>query len=436
MRYVACCLLLAFLSPALMAQTLPDTDGFVGAYVEGNVAGGDTGKPLVGAKIDVIGAKVSKTGVRANSGCGAGFAMSAANGNFSVGVGQNNKCVDKKHPINGKYYVSVSKRGYLPQQKFIDFGTQRTNVIGSLTFRLDPAHASIQGQVVGPDGKGLPYAYAWLMKDPFAMVMQPPKGHSLPLYSELPMVRADGNGKFNIPVSPGNYVVLAGKAGYELVTKTVDSFAQQVYQRMAANPYLPPQTRAKLGAMNQPQLGVHVSVATDGIASAHLAMVKASPTAVPPGTMKQPKFRPFKIVLAGQARSSPNNVLFFVSQAPGGSENGSVALGIVRTTTLLGTGKIDPARVTSLNFLQYGYPGEVGCRHRPGHFNNDSWSFFCEDPVLSFTDPTAKPGTAYYYYIVEGAPYGIGPGGTSNLMQSGTPYSNGVQIVTQGERMP
>ena len=51
MKYVACCLLMAFLSPALMAQTLPDTDGFVGAYVEGNVAGGDTGKPLVGAKI-------------------------------------------------------------------------------------------------------------------------------------------------------------------------------------------------------------------------------------------------------------------------------------------------------------------------------------------------------------------------------------------------
>ncbi len=230
--------------------------------------------------------------------------------------------------------------------------------------------------------------------------------------------------------------VLAGKAGYQLTTKTVSPSAQQVYQRMAANPFLPPQARAKLEAMNQPQLGVHVSVATDGVASANLAMVKASPTPSTPGVMKQPRYTPFKVVLAGQARSSPNNVLFFTSQALGGSQHGSVALGIVRSATLLGAGKIDPMRVASFNFLQYGYPGEVGCRHRPGHFNNDYWYLYCEDPVLSFTDPTAKPGVAYYYYVVEGPPFQIGPGGKSNLMQLGTPYSNAVQIVTQGVRTP
>ncbi len=430
MKYIVCCLVLMLVPPALMAQAFPD--GFNGAYVEGTVTGGDTGKPLVGAKVDVIGAKVSKKGVKASSGCGAGFALSAANGNFAVGVGQNNMCITKKRPIDGKYYVSVSKRGYLPQQRFIDFGTQHTNVIGGLIFRLDPAHASVQGHVFGPDGKGLPYAYVWLMKDPFATVLHPPKGHVLPLYSELPMVRTDGNGKFNIPVSPGNYIVLASKAGYELMTKTVSPSAQQVYQRVAANPFMTQQMRAKLQAMDQPQFGVHVSVATDGVAGANLAMVKASPIPAPPGIVKRATYAPFKVILAGEARSSPNNVLFFTSQALGGSLHGPTALGIVRSTTLLGTGKIDSKRVTSFNFLQYGYPGEVGCRHTPGSFNNDYWYLHCGDPILSFTDPTAKPGVTYYYYIVEGPPYQIGAGGQSNPMHPGTPYSNGVQIVTQG----
>ncbi len=431
---VGCLILSALAAPALRAQGMPAS--FSPAYVEGNVVGGDTGQPLVGAKIDVIGVKVTKAGNKAQNGCGAGFAMSAANGNFAVGVGQNNMCVNKKHPINGRYYVSVSKRGYLPQQQYIDFGMQKTDAIGGLIFRLDAAHASVQGQVLGPDGKGLPYAYAWVMKDPFGMAMHAPKGHALPLAGELPMVRTDANGKFRIPVSPGNYLVMAGKTGYQLMTKTVSPAAQQMYQRVAANPFLTPQMRAKLAAMNQPQLGVHVSVATDQIANAELGMVAASATSVPPGMMKPPTYVPYEMTLAGQARLSPDNVLFFVSQALGGSQHGAVELGIVRSTTPLAGGPIDPAHVTSLNFLQYGYPGEVGCRHRPGQVNDDYSYLRCDDPVLSFTDPTATPGTAYYYYVVEGPPFAISPGGTANLTPLGRPYSNPLPIVTEAVSTP
>lgn len=106
------CALALFLVPlALMAQTLPG--GFRAAYVEGNVVGSDTGKPLAGAKIDVIGIDVKDNQMKANDACGAGFALSSSNGNFAVGVGESNMCVSTKHPFNGKYYVLASKRGYL-----------------------------------------------------------------------------------------------------------------------------------------------------------------------------------------------------------------------------------------------------------------------------------------------------------------------------------
>lgn len=424
MKYVASCLMLMLVSPALMAQSLPG--GFIGAYVEGNVSGSDTGKPLVGAKIDVIGAKVSKNSIKANNGCGTGFALSAADGNFAVGVGQNNRCVSKKHPINGKYYISVSKRGYLPQVEQIDFAAHNTNAISGLIFRLTPSHASVQGHVLS-DGNALPYAYVWLMKDPYAMMMHPPKGHGVPLFSEYPMVRTDAYGKFNIAVSPGSYVVMASKTGYQLITKTVNPSAQQMYQRMASIPFMPPQTRAKLQQLDQPQLGVYVSVATDGVANADLALAKAAPVPGTPGFMKTSKFSPDKMILTGEARTSPDNVLFFTSLAP--EETGRYVLGVVRSRTLLGAGKADPfkSHIKSFNFLQYGYPGGVGCRyHRDGHISVD----YCVGSVLSFTDPTARPGVKYYYYIFEAPPYSVAPGGEVNFMQLGTPYSNAVQLVT------
>ncbi len=283
MKYIVVFLVLMLFPSAIMAQSLPG--GFRPAYVEGMVIAGDTGKPLAGAKIDVVGAKVTKKSIKEQNGCGTGFAMAASNGNFSVGVGRNNLCVNKKHPLNGKYFVTVSKRQYLPQVMQIDFGTKNTSVIGGLIFRLLPAHASIQGQVFSA-GKGLGYAHAWAMKDPYGMALHPPKGHELVLMSEIPMVRTDANGKFTIPVSPGNYIVMASKSGYQLMTKTNDPAMQQMYQRLALNPYMSGPMRAKLQDLNQPQLGVHVGVAVAQIARATLAMVKASPPPHPPRGMK------------------------------------------------------------------------------------------------------------------------------------------------------
>ncbi len=426
MKYMVATLVLLLVVPsAISAQTLPG--GFRAAYVEGIVLAGDTGKPLAGAKIDIVGAKETKKGIKEQGGCGTGFALAANNGNFAVGVGQNNMCVSKKHPFNGKYFVTVSKRQYLPEVMQIDFGTHNTNEIGGLIFRLLPAHASIQGQVFS-SGKGLAYAHAWAMKDPYGMALHPPKGHIQPLVSELPMVRTDANGKFTIPVSPGNYIVMASKSGYQLMTKTNDPAMQQMFQRLALNPAMSGAMRANLQKMNQPQLGVHVSVAVDQIASANLAMVKAPPSPHPPIVMKKPAFAPFKVVLAGQARSSPNNVVFFTALKFGDSLKGPSEISVVRSRTLLGPGKFNPfkSHVKQLNFFEYGYPGDVGCQHRGKHISND----YCADLIHSFTDPTGQRGITYYYYIFESAPVYVGSGGKINFNEKGQQYSNAVQLVT------
>uniref|UniRef100_E6Q0W2 Uncharacterized protein n=1 Tax=mine drainage metagenome TaxID=410659 RepID=E6Q0W2_9ZZZZ len=418
---------LAFAPSILHAQSLGGS--FSPAFVEGNIRAEDTGKPLVGAKIDVVGAKVSKKGVKEDNGCGAGFAMSAANGSFAVGVGKNNLCISKKHPINGKYYVTVAKRGYLPTTTFIDFAKIRGNEVGPLQLTLTPAHAAIVGQVfVG--GKPLPYAFVFVVKNPYGFALHPPKGHIPVLASEIPMIRADGYGKFTIPISPGDYYVLASKAGYQLVTKTVNPLAMQLYDKLAGNPYAGAAMQSRLAPLKAPQLGFAVHVPNFGNAVANLSMMVAVGPRGPehPALVKPVAFLPIEFRLTGAARSSPNNVLFFTADGPYNADTGRYELSIVRSRVQLGGAKIDPfiSHIKTFNMLLYGMPSRVGCRHKPGHIGSDS----CGNAILSFTDETATPGRLYYYYIEEGSPNFIGPNGQVRFMKVGAPYSNGAPIVT------
>ncbi len=420
-------LALAFAPSMVGAQSVGGS--FRPAYVEGTVRAGDTDKALGGAKIDVIGAKVSKKGVKATAGCGAGFAMTATNGNFAVGVGFNNMCVTKKHPFNGKYFVTISKRGYLPQVEQIDFGARGHNVIGPLEVTLTPSHAVVTGQVFGPGGRPLPYAYAFLVKNPFIMALKPPKGHIPNLISEIPMVRTDGYGKFTIPVSPGDYVVMASKSGYQLATKTVNPLAIQLYQRMTASPYAAAM-KGRLAQLTQPQLGFAVHVPDAGTAVANLVMIKALvPTSLVHSiNVRQVTYKPTELRLVGMARSSPNNVLFFTDDLGSyNSDSGRYNLSVVRSKVLLGTGKVHPfqAHIKTFNFAMYGRPSGVGCRHKPGHKSDT----YCGNIIESFTDETAIPGHRYYYYLVESSP-NIAVGGKIHIAQVGTPNSNAVEIIT------
>ncbi len=420
------------LAPSIAgAQSLDGS--FQPAYVEGNIRAEDTGKPLVGAKIDVVGAKVSSKGIKESSGCGAGFAMSAANGNFAVGVGRINLCTTDKHPFNGKYYVTVAKRGYLPQTQLVDFGAVRgANEIGALEFTLTPSHSSITGQVFGSGGKPLPYAYAFVVKNIYAMALKPPKGHVPFLMSEMPAVRADGYGKFTIPVSPGDYIVMASKPGYQLATKTVNPLAVQLYQRMTASPFAGAMMKSRLAQLEQPQLGVAVHVIDAGSVVVNLTMIAAALplSSAHPVIVRQAAYNPTELRLIGSARSSPNNVLFFANDlgAYGSDRGHRYSLSVERSRVLLGATKIDPfkSHIKTFNFALYGPPSRVGCRHKPG----DNSIYGCGNSVYSFTDETAVPGRLYYYYIVEGSPNVVGPNGKIIVNQVRAPNSNAVQIIT------
>ena len=426
--------LAVLLSPlVLTAQTLPG--GFHAAYIEGNVVGSDTGKPLTGAKVDVIGAKIKKNGMTAYAGCGAGFALSANNGNFAVGVGQSNMCVTNEHPFNGNYYVSVSKRGYLPSVQHVDFGTASTNAIGGLVFRLTPAHATIVGHVLS-GGKGVPYAFAWVMPDVWAMVGHTPKGHVKgSLVSESPMIRTDQYGNFQISVSPGSYVVMAGKTGYQLVTKTVNPEQQHIFQKMQMMlNKLPAQYRhsgSSLQTLGGPQPGAYVTVATGQTVAANLVLAKApSPvmSAHPDSAVKPSSFTPHEMTLVGQARLGPNNVLFFTWRHPQRGHEAAGAAIIVRSRSLLGGGKIDPLK----DHVKVLYPGGLyglatlsGCQQP--HQSGGNGGCVPGAEIYSFTDPSAKPGVSYYYYIFEMRSFvGIR---TLDLSNIGLPHSNALPLL-------
>ena len=426
----------------MMAHAFPG--GFQPAFVEGNIKAGDTGKPIGGAKIFVIGAKVKKHKIKANQGCGMGFALSAGNGNYAVGVGQNNLCVKKKHPINEKYYVEVSKRGYLSQKTLVDFQKFGRNVIGNLDFTLIPSHSNIIVHVFSGAGP-VPYAMVTVMKNPFSLLMKTmntPSGQYGTKFKPSKrfgpnmdvgfstFFRADKNGQATIPVSPGDYYVLADKTGYTLTTQNTNPLMQAYGNFMMQSPFMTPAMRAKFSQeFNQPQPGVFVHVLSGGGAVANLTLapgsVKPSPYV---GSTPQRAFIPVEYFLDGQARFSPNNVLFFT---PAGmpSDHSAYNLGIVRSRVLLGAGKVDPfkARIKTFNFVLYGWPNPVGCIHKAGHISKS----YCIQklPIYSFTDPTGVPGRVYYYYIAEAPVFSV-KGGGINLFESGTPYSNAVQIVT------
>ncbi len=414
------------------------------AFVEGNIMAGDTGKPIGGAKIFILGMKLTKKkGWKPNQGCGMGFALSAGNGNYAVGVGHTNLCIKKKMPFNGTYLVEVSKRGYLTQKKRVAFSLG-TNVIGNLNFTLMPSHSYIHAHVtVGANS--LPYAMVIIMKNPFSGIMKTMNMPSGQYTTKLKpskrfgpeftvhyanFFRTDKYGNATIPVSPGDYMVEASKNGYTLTTRNVNPLMQAWGAQMAQNPFMSPAMRQKMtDSFDKPEKGVFVHVVNGGTAVANLTLMPGSAIKSAPYIGGSPKktFIPVEYSLDGQARFSPNNVLFFtLEETP--PHDDAYLLDIVRSRVLLGSGKVDPfkAHIKTFNYAVYGWPSPIWCIHQggisPSHCIPDR-------SISSFTDPTGKPGRVYYYYIFESSAPSF-RGGKLNIFRSGTPYSNAVQIVT------
>ena len=438
------------ISLVVRAQVLPG--GFHEAFVEGNVLDGGTGKPIVGAKIDVVGTKVSHKKLKANNVCGYGFALSSTKGNFSVGVGQSNMCVTKKHPVNGSYLVTVSKRGYLPQQQFISLTPDSS--VKFVNFVLQSSIASIQVSVTS-DGKPVPYAEISVMKNVFGRFVKPgisstgqynetgkfsaKPGHMQFMVSSVPVFRSDESGHAGIPVSPGDYEVIALKAGYKLTTKNPNPLMQTFFDTLLQGQMATAQAAAQGGdpaymammagrvqkAQQVLQPGVFVHVVKDQTIAVNLSMTRSVPEVAGSITNISPKkFVLYPFVLSGESRPSQNNVLFFTPEHEPPSDDGAVMVGIVRSKIPLGTGSEDPfkAQIKTFNFSAYGWPDPVG-----------RWQSSSHGPMIniwSFTDSTGTPGATYYYYITEVPSPSVSNGKIQNLYENGNIDSNYVTLTT------
>lgn len=278
--------------------------------------------------------------------------------------------------------------------------------------------------------KGAPYAFAWVMPDVWAMAGRTPKGHVKgSLVSESPMVRTDQEGKFAISVSPGSYVVMAGKSGYQLLTKTVNPEQQHIFQNMQVMlNKLPAQYResGSLQTLGKPQPGAYLTGQT---AVANLMLAKApSPLrgAHPGGPAATPSFTPHGMALVGPARLSPNNVLFFTWRHPQSGHEAAGAAIIVRSRFLLGGGKVDPlkARQSPLPRRALGSRRSAGVSSRTSRAATGAARR--EWRSIRLPTPSAKPGVNYYYSIFETRSFtGVEPLDFTNI---GLPHSNVLKL--------
>ncbi|MCL4513407.1 MAG: carboxypeptidase-like regulatory domain-containing protein [Candidatus Eremiobacteraeota bacterium] len=437
--------LLLLILPGLqpMAQTI---SGFSPAYVEGHITA--DGKPLGGAKIDVMGAVVSKkTGkVSSYTVCGEGFVLSSSNGNYAVGLSRFNTCGEKNKP-NPNYLIKVSKRGYLSQEKLVSFG--KFDIVQK-SFVLSPSNSEIQVQITGPGGKIVPYAYVILTKN---VVMtsgaQILKTRLFSVASETPIFRADKNGEVTIPVSPGDYIVTAQKLGYQLATRHHNPLADAACreeEQKAALFGISIRNGKGCGKHLYPGDFVHLDKGTIRDASLVLVPQTAPSFSMPKGyqeylkhlkhlenqfkTMPKTTFIPDQFILMGTAMVSPNNVFFLKLKRLSYNSQGAL-IGLLRSSLPLNMGNksLRRADVKFFNPLLYGEPSSAA-GWKAGSGINPS------QVIYSFTDSTAAPGRAYYYYVGE-VPYSLAYGihGSANFklsaLQKVKPSSNAVEIVTR-----
>jgi hypothetical protein len=416
--------------------------GFSPGFVEGHVF--SEGKPLAGAKIDVLGVVVNKkTGKpSAYTICGEGFAFSTASGTYAAGVSRLNTCEKKKKP-NYKYEVEVSKRGYISQKTFISFKERQ---IIQKNFILVPSNISIQVHVVGPGGRNIPYAFVILTKNiVFTNAKQILSTRLTEVASEAPLFRTDQNGMAVIPVSPGDYKVTAQKLGYQLATQNHNPLADAAckkFEQRALRFHIT--GSSSCSHQLYPGAFIHASAAGTVYPAVLELVPQTAPHFVLPKAYQQylakmaqklkkektAAFIPDQFILIGFSRLSPNNVFFFQMQHLAQNSQGAV-IGILRSNLLLSGEKIAPhSHLKFFNPLLYGYPSAVsGWLEKKGITPSDRL-------IYSFTDPTAEPGRTYYYYVGE-LPYTSSyavPGKEEmnlKIQQTAEPSSNPVEVVTQ-----
>ncbi len=180
--------LAAVLAAPLLAQA-PWPGNFRKAWVCGRVTA--SGKPLAGVRVMALG--------------DAGMAMtySAANGNYSLGVGA------------GKWTVTAAHKGFrLEAPAQVTLQADQANESTDLT--LIPSNCMIQGRVVDEQGRALPRSA--VSAAPFMDLEDEEESGDPEMRLPVQGV-ADEQGRFTLNLDKGTWLVSASRPNYEMSPK-------------------------------------------------------------------------------------------------------------------------------------------------------------------------------------------------------------------------
>jgi len=340
-------LLLTLILAALLVTPLLAEVSWPGNFHKSWVCGRVTasGKPVPGVRVMAFG--------------DAGMAMthSAANGNYSLGVGA------------GKWTVTATHKGFR-QLAPAEVTLRAEEANESTDLMLVPSTCMIQGRVVDEQARPLPHSA--VMAAPFVDLESEEDPDDSQMQMPVQGV-ADDQGRFSLTLDKGTWLVSASRPDYEMSPK---------------NPPIRIPGMPEGMAMTLPGLVVRASESEPGPQCVVVLRPAArqEPGRPATGGASEQKILPQALVLAGRACLSPGNVLHWTRR----QERDSLAGCLVKRSTTPFDGR---APVVDLNL------GE-----NPMGVLQDG-----KDSVFSLTDTTASPGATYYYAVQEIGSAGAGP---------------------------
>lgn len=300
-------------------------------------------------------------GVRVMAFGDAGMAMthSAANGNYSLGVGA------------GKWTVTATHKGFRLQAP-AEVTLRADEANESTDLKMVPSNCMIQGRVV--DEQGRPLSHSAVIAAPFMDLDSEEDPDDSQMRMPVQGV-ADDQGRFTLTLDRGTWLVSASRQNYEMSPK---------------NPPIRIPGMPDGMVMNLPGLVARASESGPGPECVVVLRPAASQahgrTGTGTGTGSDQKVLARPLVLAGRACLSPGNVLHWTRS----QERDSLAGCVVKRSTTPFDGQ---APVVELNL------GE-----NPMGVLQDG-----KASVFSLTDVTASPGTTYWYAVQEVGSTGAGP---------------------------
>lgn len=284
---------------------------------------------------------------------------SAANGNYSLGVGA------------GKWTVTATHKGFRLQAP-AEVTLRADEANESTDLKMVPSNCMIQGRVV--DEQGRPLSHSAVIAAPFMDLDSEEDPDDSQMRMPVQGV-ADDQGRFTLTLDRGTWLVSASRQNYEMSPK---------------NPPIRIPGMPDGMVMNLPGLVARASESGPGPECVVVLRPAASQahgrTGTGTGTGSDQKVLARPLVLAGRACLSPGNVLHWTRS----QERDSLAGCVVKRSTTPFDGQ---APVVELNL------GE-----NPMGVLQDG-----KASVFSLTDVTASPGTTYWYAVQEVGSTGAGP---------------------------